>query len=136
MTSTHPSSKSMHITLWILQVLLGAMYLMAGGNKLSQSIEELSKMLPWVTEVPSALVRFIGLSEVLGALGLILPSLFRIKPNLTVWAGGGLALVQLFAAIFHFSRGEMAMIGMNILFMAMALFIAWGRTKKAPITSK
>lgn len=126
----------MNIALWIVQSLLAAMFLMAGANKLFQSTEELSKMLPWVTSVPAGLVKFIGISELLGGLGLLLPSLLRIKPILTPYAAIGLSLVMLFASIFHISRGENSVIGMNFVLMALAIFVAWGRTKKAPISPK
>lgn len=134
--TAQPASKGLNIALWVAQGLLAAMYLMAGGNKAFQSIEELSKMLPWATEMPSGLVRFIGISELLGGLGLLLPSILRIQPKLTPIAAIGLVVVQLLAAFFHISRGETQMIGMNALFMAIAAFIAWGRTKKAPIEAR
>ncbi len=127
-------SKALHITLWIAQVILAAMFLMSGFMKLSQLIDQLSKMLPWAAQVPEALVRFIGVAEVLGAVGLILPSLLRIQPKLTPIAAVGLALVMLFAVVFHISRGETPMIGMNFILIAIAAFIAWGRFKNAPIT--
>ena len=92
--------------------------------------------LPWAAQVPEALVRFIGVAEVLGAVGLILPSLLRIQPKLTPIAAVGLALVMLFAVVFHISRGETPMIGMNFILIAIAAFIAWGRFKKAPIAPK
>lgn len=130
------SSKWMNISLWVVQGLLAAMFLMAGANKLFQSIPELSKMLPWVTQVPEGLVRFIGFSEFLGGIGLLLPAILRIKPILTSYAAIGLAVVMLLASIFHISKGEMSVIGMNFVFMAMALFVAWGRMKKVPISPK
>ncbi len=129
-------SKALHITLWIAQVLLAAMFLMSGFMKLSQPIDELSKMLPWASQVSESLVRFIGAAEVLGALGLILPSLLRIQPKLTPIAAVALAVVMLLAAIFHISRGETPAIGMNFVLIAIAAFIAWGRFKKAPIAPK
>ena len=129
-------SKALHITLWIAQVLLAGMFLMSGLMKVSQPIDQLSKMLPWATQVPEVLVRFIGAAEVLGALGLILPSLLRIQPKLTPIAAIGLGLVMLFAIAFHVSRGETAVIGMNFVLVALAAFIAWGRLKKAPIAAK
>lgn len=134
--SNSNSSKKMNIALWIVQSLLAAMFLMAGANKLFQSTEELAKMLPWVTSVPIGLVKFIGISELLGGLGLLLPSFLRIKPILTPFAAIGLSLVMLFASIFHISRGEYSVIGMNFVLMALAIFVAWGRTKKAPISPK
>ncbi|MBF9254030.1 DoxX family protein [Pontibacter sp. 172403-2] len=127
------SNKALNITLWIAQVLLAGMFLMSGFMKVAQPIDQLSLMLPWASQVPAALVRFIGISEVLGGLGLILPALLRIKPQLTVWAALGLVAVMIFASIFHLSRGEGAMIGTNIVLALVAVFIAWGRSKKAPI---
>ena len=129
-------SKALHITLWIAQVLLAAMFLMSGIMKLTQPIEELSKMLPWAAQMPEAIVRFIGASELLGALGLLLPSLLRIQPKLTPIAAVGLALIMLFALVFHASRGETPAIGMNVILLLIAVFIAWGRFKKAIITPK
>ena len=129
-------SKALHITLWVLQVLLAAMYIMAGMSKVSQPIDKLSQMLPWVTQMPEAIVRFIGTAEILGALGLILPSLLRIQPKLTPIAALGLVVVQLFAVAFHISRGETAVLGMNFVLIAVAAFIAWGRFKKALIAPK
>ncbi|SNR27225.1 DoxX-like family protein [Maribacter sedimenticola] len=129
-------NKAMHIILWIAQGLLAAMFIMAGLMKASQPIEALAESLPWVTSTPQALVRFIGISELLGGLGLLIPSIFRFKPYLTVWAALGLAAVMILAAIFHASRGEFSAIGMNIIIMGIALFIAWGRSKKALILPK
>lgn len=126
----------MHISLWVVQVLLAAMFILSGFMKVFMPIEKLSTMLPWATSVPAVLVKFIGVSELLGGLGLLLPSMLRIKPSLTVWAGWGLATIMLLAIPFHISRGEVSLIGMNAVFMLMALFVAWGRWKKAPILAK
>lgn len=123
----------MNIGLWIAQALLAVMFVMAGSMKALQSVEALTEALPWVANTPLPLVRFIGLSEILGGLALLLPSIFRFKPFLTVWAALGLALVMVLAAGFHASRSEFSAIGMNVLLLALALFIAWGRSKKAPI---
>lgn len=126
----------MNIGLWVAQVLLALMFIMAGGMKAFQPIDALAESLPWVTSTPAALVKFIGISELLGGIGLLLPSILRIKPHLTVWAAYGLALIMLLAAGFHGSRGEFTAIGANLFFMALILFVAWGRSKKAPITPK
>lgn len=128
--------KAIHIVLWIAQGLLAIMFIMAGAMKASQPLEVLAESLPWVTTTPLGLVRFIGISELLGGLGLIIPSLFRFKPFLTVWAAIGLAIVMILAAIFHASRGEFSAIGVNVVIMAIFLFIAWGRSKKAIILPK
>ena len=135
-TVSKNSSKAMNISLWVAQVLLAGVFIMSGFMKVAQPIEQLSQMLPWAVQVPATLVRFIGISEILGGLGLILPALLRFKPRLTIWAALGLATVMIFALIFHIVRGEFAAIGINVIFALLALFIAWGRTKKAPVHPK
>ena len=66
----------------------------------------------------------------------MIPSIFRWKPNLSIFAALGLALVMILAGGFHASRGEFSAIGMNVVLLVLALFIAWGRRKKAPILPK
>ena len=127
---------ALHVTLWVAQVLLAAMFVMSGLMKLSQPIDALAASLPWVTSVPAMLVRFIGLAELAGALGLLLPSLTRIQPRLTALAALGLAVVMLLAAGFHATRGETAMIPMNAVLALVALFVAWGRGKAVPIAPR
>ena len=126
----------LHVTLWVVQVLLAAMFLMTGLMKLTQPIEVLSASLPWVTSVPAFLVRFIGTAEFAGALGLLLPSLTRIQPRLTALAALGLAVVMLLAGGFHATRGEFGMLPMNLVLGLIALFVAWGRGKAAPIAAR
>tara|TARA_R110000737_G_C14549969_1_gene480472 strand:- start:705 stop:1115 length:411 start_codon:yes stop_codon:yes gene_type:complete len=130
------SNKAINIALWIAQGLLAVMFIMAGIMKATQPIEALAESLPWVTSTSLGLVRFIGISELLGGLGLLIPSIFRFKPFLTVWAALGLALIMVLAAGFHASRGEFPNIGMNVVLIGIALFIVWGRSKKAPILPK
>ncbi|GAB5539489.1 MAG: DoxX family protein [Salibacteraceae bacterium] len=130
------NNKGINIGLWVAQAILGAMFIMAGSMKVLQSAEALAEALPWVSSTPIALVKFIGISELLGGLGLILPSLLRIKPSLTVLAAGGLVVVMVLASVFHASRGEFSAIGMNVVLAGIAAFIAWGRSKKAPIQPK
>ncbi len=130
------NNKALNIGLWIAQGLLAIMFIMAGVMKVTQPIEELAVSLPWVTSSPVSLIRFIGISELLGGLGLLIPGIFRFKPFLTIWAALGLAIIMVLAAIFHASKGEYSAIITNILIMGIALFIAWGRSKKAPILSK
>src|SRR5262245_15059714 len=92
-TSTHPllrlSGRGWHWTLWSLQVLLGAFFLGAGYGHASMPIGELAQSAPWAVDVPVALVRFIGIAEMLGAAGLILPGITRIAPRLTSLAAAG-----------------------------------------------
>lgn len=135
LTSVAKPSKGLHIVLWILQVILAGVFAMSGFMKLTTPIETMSAQMAWVQDMP-LLVRFIGLAEVAGAIGLIVPALTRIKPQLVVWAAYGLALIMILAAIFHSTRGEYSALPVNLGLLAVALFIAWGRLKKVPITSR
>ncbi len=136
MTSQQTSSKAIHITIWVAQVILAGSLIWAAWMKLFQSIEQLSAMWPWAGEVPDAFVKFTGIVDLLGAMGLILPSLLRIKPNLTPIAAICIIVLMICASVFHIVRGEVSNIGANIVFALIAAFIAWGRFKKAPIISK
>jgi uncharacterized membrane protein YphA (DoxX/SURF4 family) len=123
------------IGLWVAQFLLAALYLMAGFMKFTQPLEALGAMnMAWAPTFPEILVRFIGAMEVLGALGLILPSVTRILPRLTPLAALGLSAVQVGAIILHATRGETATtLPLNAILLALSLFILWGRLQKAPI---
>jgi len=134
--SNEKSSKVLNVILWIAQLLLAGMFLMAGFMKLTTPVDQLAAAMPFVAAVPEALVKFIGVSEVAGALGLLLPSLLRIKPQLTVLAARALILVMILALAFHVSRGEYAAIVTNIILASVALFISWGRSKKAVLHAK
>jgi len=122
----------MNIALWVIQGLLAIAYLAAGGMKATRPIESLGKSLDWVLKVPSGLVRFIGIVEILGALGLVLPMLTGIAPGLTVAAAVGLVLVQICAAIFHLTRNEASRVPINVVFLVLALFVAYGRLVLLP----
>ena len=126
----------MNIVLWILQVLLALAFFLAGGMKLMQPIDQLGQMMAWVNDSPAMLVRFIGLAEVLGALGLILPAATRIKPILTPIAAAALAVVMILAALTHIVRGEMGDFVAPVVLLIMCAFVAYGRFKLVPIAEK
>jgi len=134
--SNEKSSKVLNVILWIAQALLAVMFLMAGFMKLITPVDQLAAAMPFVATVPEALVKFIGVSEIAGALGLLLPSLLRIKPQLTVLAARALILVMVLALAFHVSRGEFSAIGTNLFIGLIAFFISWGRSKKAVIHAR
>ena len=129
-------SKALHLGLWVVQGLLGALFLAVGAMKATQPIAVLVDTLGWPAAVPAALVRVIGVAELLGALGLILPAATRVKPMLTPLAGVGLAMVLLLATIFHISRGELGALPIPLVLGGLAAFIAWGRAAKAPIAPR
>lgn len=135
MPGIQKTSRSLQISLWSVQVILATLMGFAGFLKSSQPIDQLSATLPWTTQFPEGMVRFIGISELLGALGLLLPSLLRIKPILTPIAAFGLAIVQILAISYHVSQGESSVIGLNLSILLLAAFVVWGRWKKAPIAS-
>ena len=128
--------KALHLGLWVVQGLLGAMFLAVGAMKATQPIAVLVDTLGWPAAVPAALVRVIGVAELLGALGLILPAATRVKPMLTPLAGVGLAMVLLLATIFHISRGELGALPIPLVLGGLAAFVAWGRAAKAPIAPR
>jgi uncharacterized membrane protein YphA (DoxX/SURF4 family) len=128
--------KALNISLWAAQVLLGGMFAMAGLNKATQPVAALAQQIPWADDIPLALLRFIGTSELLGGIGLLLPALTRIRPGLTPLAAAGLTTIMALAAIFHATRGEWGGIVVNLVLGGIAAFIAWGRTKKVPIAPR
>ena len=125
----------MNIALWLVQGLLAVAFGMAGAMKLTTPMPELMQMGlgGWLNDFPEILVRFIGLSEVLGALGLVLPGATKIRPGLTVAAAAGLAVVMVLAAGVHGVYGELGATPPNVVLGALAGFVAWGRMVKAPL---
>jgi putative oxidoreductase len=121
-----------HVALWIAQIALAALFLQAGYMKTFVPIDELSKIIPLAGDMP-ILTRFIGIVELLGGVGLILPALLRSAPVLTILAAYGFALIMVLALFYHLFRAEYEAIGTNAVLGMVAGFIAWGRTSRAPI---
>jgi DoxX-like protein len=114
--------------LWIVQGLLALIFLFTGGMKLVLPIGELTKDMP----LPGLFVRFIGVAEVLGALGLILPGLLRIRPGLTSLAGAGLVIIMIGATALTLAQGGVAMALIPLVVGLLAAFVAYGRWRLAP----
>lgn len=118
----------MNTALWIVQVILAAVFLMAGIMKLSQPADKLVKAgQAWAGRVSSSTLKLIGLMEFLGAIGLILPKLLEIIPILTPVAASALALVMVLAMINHARAGEKKEIVSNIILLVFTAFVAYGR---------
>ena len=113
--------------------MLAGMFGMVGFMKLTASIADLAAQMPWAGDVPIWMVRAPGIAELFGMLGLLLPSILRIKPKLTGYAGIGLAIVMILGTGLHVSRGEFMMIAPNTILALLCLFVAWGRLKARPI---
>ena len=101
--------------------------------KTFRPVETLKKNMDWVRVVPTPFVRFIGVSEILGAIGLILPAITGIGTWLTMAAAAGLVVVMASASIFHASRREYSSIGMNVVLLLLAALVIVGRLTFAPL---
>ena len=114
--------------LWTVQVLLALLFLFAGGMKLVLPIEEMTRDMP----MPGPFLRFIGVVEVLGALGLVLPGLLRIRPGLTPLAAAGLVIVMIGATVVSFVSGGVLIALMPLVVGLLAAFVAYGRWRLEP----
>jgi hypothetical protein len=119
----------MNIALWIIQVLLALLFLWAGGIKLVLPIAEMTKQLA----MPGLFLRFLGVCEVLGGLGLILPGIFRIKTWLTPLAAAGLVIIMIGATVITLMLGGRASAVFPVVAGVLAAFVAYGRWRLAPL---
>ena len=128
-----PRRSTLNIMLWIVQVLLALLFIWAGGMKLVLPLEKLAGPVA----LPGAFVRFIGVAELLGGLGLILPPLLRIRPGLAPLAAAGLVIIMIGAVSITLIGG--VGIGLAVIPAVtglLAAFVAYGRWRLAPIHSK
>src|SRR2546425_1958417 len=117
-----------NVLLWIVQGLLAVIFLFAGGLKLVLPLEALTGPIP----LPGPFMRFLGVVEVLGAVGLILPGLLRIRPGLTPLAAAGLVIIMVGATVITLVGGMVAVALMNLVVALLAAFVAYGRWRLAP----
>ena len=114
--------------LWIAQGLLAAVFGMAGVMKSSMPIPRLASMLKWPGDAPHWLTRFIGISELAGAIAMILPIMLDILPWLTPLAAAGFVIIQILAIGVHAQRKELAQaLPMNIVLLGLSVFVLAGR---------
>jgi hypothetical protein len=119
---------TMNVALWIVQGLLAALFLFAGGAKLVLPLEEMTGPVA----LPGWFLRFLGVAEVLGALGLVLPGLLRIRPGLTTLAAAGLVIIMIGATVVTLVGGMVGVALMNVVLALLAAFVAYGRWRLAP----
>jgi uncharacterized membrane protein YphA (DoxX/SURF4 family) len=117
----------MNVFLWVLQAVLALAFAVAGVQKALRPKEKLAANLPWVEDYGQGTVRFIGVVELLAAIGLILPALTGIAPVLTALAAVGLVVIMLLAMNTHRRRREWSGIGVNAVLLVLAAIVAWGR---------
>src|SRR4029079_7197851 len=118
----------MNILLWIIQILVGILFLFAGGTKFYYTIQQMRDAgHPNQILFPGWFIHFIGVCEILGALGLVLPGLLRIKPQLTALAAIGLTIIMIGAVVVTFMTfGIGGAIG-NLVICLLCAFVAYGR---------
>lgn len=126
-------SRSLRVSLWVVQALLFLLFAGAGVWKLATPVAELAAKMPWMGQVPRGFLQATGVVDLLGGIGILLPSLTRIQPRWTLLAALGCAALQVCAIVFHVSRGEAANTPFNFVLVGLALFVFWGRRSKAPI---
>ena len=115
----------MEIAYWIIAGPLALFYIYAGGTKVVRSKDQLRPMMGWIDTVPMWLVRSIGVVEILGVFGLVLPPLIGVAPSLAAIAAVGFVVSQILAAALHLSRGEVKESGLNVALIVLAGLAAW-----------
>lgn len=135
-TPTTSPSRGLALGLWLAQALLFLVF--AGGAlwKFATPLDEIAKMMPWVGEVPPWFFYATAAFDLLGGLGVLLPSATRIRPGLTPLAALGCSLLMIAAIVFHFSRGEASSTPFNFFLIALCVFVFWGRRFRAPILER
>jgi uncharacterized membrane protein YphA (DoxX/SURF4 family) len=119
----------MELTVWIIQGILALMFLMAGIMKSTQPKDKLVKSLPWVNDFSLQTVRFIGFSELAGAIGIVIPQLTGICPILTPIAAIGLVIIMVLAASHHMQKNEYKEVTFNAVLLILSAVVAFYRFK-------
>ena len=117
----------MNILIWLVQIVLAFIFLMAGSTRLARPTTELAEQWPWVEDFAAPTVRLIGGAETLGAIGLALPAATDTAPVFVPIAATGLAVLMVLAAAVHWRRGEMPNVAVNVILLIPAAFVAWQR---------
>ena len=123
----------MNVLLWTFQVLLAAAFLAHGWLLLAPPADIMAQMN---ASFPRGLWIFLGIAEVLAAVGLTLPGITRILPGLVPLAAGGIMIVMISATVFHVMRGEMSSAAITLVLLAMASFVAYMRWRVSPIQAR
>jgi uncharacterized membrane protein len=123
----------MNVAVWVLQILLALAFLLAGVTKVSQPRQKLAASMGWVEDFSDTGVRTIGVLEILGGVGLLLPAVTGVATLLVPLAAVGLGLLMVLAAATHRRRGELPMIGINAVLLLLAVVVAWARFASYPL---
>jgi DoxX. len=117
--------------LWIVQILLALLFLLAGSMKFIMSVEDMNAQSK--IPLPGLFIHFIGVCEILGAIGLILPWLLKIRPGLTPLAASGLVIIMMGAVVITVAGGDIAPAILPAVLGLLAAFVAWGRSRETPV---
>jgi uncharacterized membrane protein YphA (DoxX/SURF4 family) len=123
----------MTYALWIIQALLGLLFLFSGAMKFVMSVAEMTKDMP---SMPGWFLHFIGVMEILGGLGLILPSLLRIRPVLTPLAAAGLVIIMSGATAITLGTMGVGAAVLPLIVGILCAFVAYGRWRVAPLSAR
>lgn len=134
MTDKHPSStRRVELALWCLQAVLALTFVGTGAWKLSTPVAALAAKMPWMGQVSATFLYATSVLDLLVGAGVLLPSLTRVAPRLTVAAALGGVALMVGAAVFHGQRGEWSSTPFNAVMAGLLAFVAWGRSRRAPI---
>src|SRR6266550_3864261 len=122
----------MEAALWVAQVLV-ALAFAFHGYQLAFALETMRGRVVWPRDVSDRLLRPIGILEILGAIGVVIPAATGVLPSLTVAAASGLVAMMLLAILFHITRREWPNIGLNVVLGALAFAVAYGRLVIEPL---
>ncbi|MFY9824460.1 MAG: DoxX family protein [Thermoanaerobaculia bacterium] len=129
MAAGNDPRRPINYVLWTLQVLLGLLFLFAGAMKFIMPMAEMTKQMP----LPPWFLYFIGVAEILGGLGLILPWLLRIRPGLTPLAAAGLTIIMIGATVISAQTGGVKAAVLPCVVMILVAFVAYGRWRLTPL---
>jgi uncharacterized membrane protein YphA (DoxX/SURF4 family) len=118
---------NLNTLLWTIQGLLAALFAFAGGMKLMLPVAELTQQ----TQLSGAFVRFIGVAETLGAIGLILPGLLQIRPRLTAFAAAGLVAIMIGATVLTLAGEDLRMASVPLITGLLSVFVVYGRSRRS-----
>jgi uncharacterized membrane protein YphA (DoxX/SURF4 family) len=128
-----PPRKGLHVTLWVVQVLLALLFLFAGAMKFIMPPAEMTKQMP---SMPINFLYFIGVCELLGGLGMVLPGLLKVRTGLTPLAAAGLVIIMIGAVVISYQVQGPQGIALPLVVGILAAFVAYGRWRLVPLPQK
>ena len=128
-TTDRPSRK-LNVLLWVLQALLAMLFMFAGAMKFIIPVAEMTKQIA----LPGWFLHFIGGAEILGAIGLLLPGILRIRTGLTPLAAAGLVVIMIGATALNLKAGQRPFALMTVVIGLLLVFVAYNRRRMAPRT--